>query len=63
MRMMVKKLLKKYDYPPDGVDDALQTVLEQCELWTDNAEMTEYPAPMAEESLKAAEPVKIEDKE
>ncbi len=35
MRMMVKKLLKKHKYPPDGVDDAVQTVLTQCELWTD----------------------------
>ena len=36
MRMMVKKLLKKYKYPPEGMDDAVQTVLAQCELWTDN---------------------------
>ncbi len=36
MRMMVKKLLKKYKYPPEGVDDALETVMLQCELWTDN---------------------------
>ncbi len=37
MRMMVKKLLKRYKYPPEGMDDAVQTVLAQCELWTDNA--------------------------
>ena len=36
MRMMVKKLLKKYKYPPEGMDDALETVMLQCELWTDN---------------------------
>lgn len=36
MRMMVKKLLKRYEYPPQGRDDAVQTVLAQCELWTDN---------------------------
>lgn len=42
MRMMVKKLLKRYKYPPEGMDDAVQTVLAQCELWTDNAE---YHAP------------------
>lgn len=35
MRLMVKRLLKKHKYPPDGVDDAVQTVLTQCELWTD----------------------------
>ncbi len=39
MRMMVKKLLKKYKYPPEGVDDALETVMTQCELWTDNENM------------------------
>lgn len=38
MRMIVKRLLKKYKYPPEGMEDALQTVLAQCELWTDNGE-------------------------
>ena len=37
MRMMVKKLLKRYKYPPEGMEDALKIVMEQCELWTDNA--------------------------
>ena len=36
MRMMIKKLLKKHKYPPEGMDDAVQTVMIQCELWTDN---------------------------
>ena len=36
MRMMVKKLLKKHKYPPEGMEDAVQTVMTQCELWTDN---------------------------
>ena len=59
MRMMVKKLLKKHRYPPEGMDDALRTVIEQCELWTDNNEyeVREYPGPMEEEALRAAEPV------
>ena len=39
MRMMVKKLLKKYKYPPEGMDDAVQTVMTQCELWTDNSDI------------------------
>lgn len=42
MRMIVKKLLKKYKYPPEGMEDALQTVMVQCELWTDNAEYNQY---------------------
>jgi type I site-specific deoxyribonuclease, HsdR family len=36
MRRMVKKLLKKYKYPPEGVEDAIATVIGQCEMWTDN---------------------------
>ena len=33
-----EKLLKKYEYPPEGMEDALQTVMTQCELWTDYVE-------------------------
>lgn len=36
MRMMVKRLLKRHKYPPEGMEDAVQTVMAQCELWTDN---------------------------
>lgn len=36
MRKMVKRLLKKYKYPPEGVEDAINTVISQCELWTDS---------------------------
>ena len=36
MRKMVKRLLKKYKYPPEKYDDAIETVMQQCELWTDN---------------------------
>lgn len=36
MMMMVKRLLKKYNYPPEGQEDAVNTVMTQCELWTDN---------------------------
>lgn len=39
MRMMIKKLLKNHRYPPEGMDDAVQTVMSQCELWTDNNDM------------------------
>ena len=38
MRRMVKRLLHKYHYPPAGMADALKTVLQQCEMWSDNAE-------------------------
>lgn len=39
MRMMIKRLLKKHKYPPEGMDDAVATVMLQCELWTDNNDM------------------------
>lgn len=38
MRIMVKRLLKKYKYPPEGMDDAISTVVGQCEMWTDYEE-------------------------
>lgn len=40
MRMLIKKLLKKHKYPPEGMEDAVQTVMIQCELWTDNNDMS-----------------------
>ena len=42
MRMLIKKLLKKHKYPPEGMEDAVQTVMTQCELWTDNNDMENY---------------------
>ena len=58
MRMMVKKLLRKYKYPPEGMEDALETVMTQCELWTDNSdlELPEYPERMPEPELNQKEP-------
>lgn len=38
MKMIVKRLLKKYKYPPEGMEDAVQTVMTQCELWADMME-------------------------
>ncbi|MBP5622011.1 MAG: HsdR family type I site-specific deoxyribonuclease, partial [Thermoguttaceae bacterium] len=38
MRRMVKRLLKKYKYPPEGLEEARDLVIEQCELWVDEAE-------------------------
>ena len=36
MRSMVKRLLKKYDYPPKEREEALKYVMSQCEKWADN---------------------------
>lgn len=41
MRSMVKRLLKKYKYPPEGQEEALETVISQCEMWTDNTVIAE----------------------
>ena len=38
MRRMVKRLLHKYHYPPEGMADAMKTVLQQCEMWTNQME-------------------------
>ena len=37
MRRTVKRLLKKYDYPPSEMKGALDKVIAQCELWVDEA--------------------------
>ena len=36
MRIMVKRLLKKYKYPPEGAEKALETVMRQCDHWADD---------------------------
>ena len=41
MRMMIRKLLKDHRYPPEGMDDAVTTVMQQCELWADNNSMNQ----------------------
>ena len=38
MRKMVKRLLKKYNYPPEEAEHALDIVLKQCEEWSDEEE-------------------------
>ena len=39
MRRMVKRLLKKYKYPPEEQEKALETVIKQCELYADSDEL------------------------
>ena len=36
MRRIVKRLLKKYKYPPEGQEAALETIITQCEMWSEN---------------------------
>ena len=46
MRRMIKHLLKKYHYPPEEATNALETVIKQCEQWTDN-EQENYSTKLA----------------
>ncbi len=41
MRSKVKRLLKKYNYPPEEEQSALETVIHQCEQWAD-IDVNEY---------------------
>ena len=46
MRRIVKRLLKKHRYPPEGMEDAVKTVMSQCEMWVDNVmenDIVAYP--------------------
>ena len=36
MRKMIKHRLKKYDYPPEGLEDSVATILRKCELCADS---------------------------
>ncbi|MGN0673619.1 MAG: type I restriction endonuclease subunit R [Anaerovoracaceae bacterium] len=60
MRMLIKKLLKKHKYPPEGMEDAVQTVMTQCELWADNMD-TNYI--YSDFSKNEYEVLKVADKE
>ena len=48
MRVLVKRLLKKYKYPPEGQEQALQVVMEQCNKWADDDSNVAYQT-LAEE--------------
>lgn len=41
MRRAIKHLLRKYKYPPEEAENAMDTVMAQCELWADNQEYSE----------------------
>lgn len=36
MRRIVKRLLKKYKYPPEGEEYALNTIMIQCNMWNES---------------------------
>lgn len=57
MRMMIKRLLKNHKYPPEGREDAVQTVMTQCELWADNNDLEDVaPAKFGGQNVYVYEP-------
>ncbi|MBZ9713453.1 type I restriction endonuclease subunit R [Deinococcus multiflagellatus] len=45
LRLMVKKVLKRYGYPPEKTDDASALVLKQAELMAQSANSDRYTSP------------------
>lgn len=58
MRVMVKRLLKKYHYPPEGQEQALQTVMEQCNRWADDESNFQSVA-VSRRSSKTAKEIRL----
>lgn len=38
MRRIIKRLLREYHYPPEGYEEAVDTVMKQCEQWASDEE-------------------------
>lgn len=49
MRKIIKRLLKKYDYPPDQAKKALETVMRQAELMCGNIDVDDLALDMVAE--------------
>ncbi|MCQ2077177.1 MAG: type I restriction endonuclease subunit R [Bacteroidaceae bacterium] len=54
MRRLVKRLLKKYNYPPEEAEDAIKIVLKQCELWSENMEEESETVPMYHQTMMSS---------
>jgi type I restriction enzyme, R subunit len=50
MRRIIKRLLKKYDYPPKQVKHALEVVMRQAELMCSNVKVEDLLVNQAAES-------------
>lgn len=58
MRTMVRRLLKKYKYPPEGAEQALNVVMRQCNHWADQ-EVNFQGAEDVEETETAPKTVRL----
>jgi type I restriction enzyme R subunit len=71
MRRLVKRLLKKYKYPPEEAEDAMNVVLKQCEQWADTEstdseeyeDMHSFKSMDSVYSIKKPKPYSISDDE
>jgi type I restriction enzyme, R subunit len=45
MRRIVKRMLRKYHYPPEDAEGAMETVLHQCEQWAENNDVDQEAGP------------------
>ncbi|WP_207725314.1 type I restriction enzyme endonuclease domain-containing protein [Clostridium hominis] len=50
MRRIIKRFLKKYDYPPDKAKKALETVLRQTELMCGSVDFNDVEWKIAPET-------------
>lgn len=55
MRRIIKRLLKKYDYPPKQVKNALEVVMRQAELMCGSVKVEDMQANLAAESSEGYE--------
>ena len=58
MRRLVKRFLKKYKYPPEEAEGAMNIVLKQCEQWAENEE-TIVKEPERKPSHSKAEEIRM----
>lgn len=55
MKVMIRRLLRSHKYPPEGMEDAIATVMTQCELWADQPEpLNDTPEPEYEQAIPTA---------
>jgi type I restriction enzyme, R subunit len=52
MRRIVKRLLKRYDYPPERAKKALDIVMHQAELMAENTEVRDWDFEQAAEERR-----------
>lgn len=67
LRVLVKRILKKYGYPPDLQDAAVQTVLQQAEVWsanwTEQLKVINYSEPSLSKPTSRVAEITDKDKE